>query len=446
MDDPAPGNFTYQVDPHGFPQIILRNGSEIIYRAGSWDGLGFTGTPTLRPNSVYTYDFVSNEKEVFYMFELKNSSVPSKLAVTPSGDVQHFIWIDETQTWNRDSVSAFDQCNKYALCGSYASCDINKSPAVCKCLEGFTPKSPGEWKILDWTEGCVQRALLPCNHSDQFQKYAAVKLPDTSQSWVDKNISLVECEKLCLNNCSCTAYANSDVREEGSGCLLWFSDLLDIRNLSMNGQDLYVRVAASELDNIDQMRQPIARRRHLSERKRAIIVVSCVVSAMGVLVLGWVIFMCKRKLRIQGKTDNGRDINDNNEERKTDEMELLIYDLNTIANATDNFADKNKLGEGGFGPVYKAWRLWNDERAVELIDQLLDYSSTLSKILRCIHIGLLCVQQGPEDRPNMSTVALMLGGEGSLPQPRQPGFFTERNLTEPEITINEITISLLEPR
>ena len=34
-------------------------------------------------------------------------------------------------------------------------------------------------------------------------------------------------------------------------------------------------------------------------------------------------------------------------------MELLIYDLNTIAKATDNFADKNKLGEGGFGPVYK---------------------------------------------------------------------------------------------
>ncbi|TXG67244.1 hypothetical protein EZV62_008519 [Acer yangbiense] len=292
MDDPAPGNFTYQVDPHGFPQIILRNGSEIIYRAGSWDGLRFTGTPLLQPNTVYTYDFVSNEKEVFYMFKLKNRSVPSKLAVTPSGDVQHFTWIDEIQTWRRDSVSAIDQCNNYAFCGSYASCNSNKSPAVCECLEGFTPKSPGEWEILDWTEGCVRRAPLPCNHSDRFRKYAAVKLPDTSQSWVDKNISLVECEKLCLNRCSCTAYANSDVREEGSGCLLWFSDLLDIRNLFVNGQDLYVRVAASELD--------IARRRHLSEKKRAIIIVSCLVSAMGVLVLGWVIFMCKRKLRIQG--------------------------------------------------------------------------------------------------------------------------------------------------
>ncbi|KAI9185685.1 hypothetical protein LWI28_009668 [Acer negundo] len=90
--------------------------------------------------------------------------------------------------------------------------------AVCECLEGFTPKSSGDWKILDWTEGCVRRALLPCNHSNGFLKYEAVKLLDMSHSWVDKNISLVECEKLCLNNCSCTAFANSDVREGGTGC------------------------------------------------------------------------------------------------------------------------------------------------------------------------------------------------------------------------------------
>lgn len=34
-------------------------------------------------------------------------------------------------------------------------------------------------------------------------------------------------------------------------------------------------------------------------------------------------------------------------------MELPIFNWTTIANATDNFSDENKLGEGGFGPVYK---------------------------------------------------------------------------------------------
>lgn len=33
--------------------------------------------------------------------------------------------------------------------------------------------------------------------------------------------------------------------------------------------------------------------------------------------------------------------------------ESLQYDFSAISAATDNFSDANKLGEGGFGPVYK---------------------------------------------------------------------------------------------
>ena len=52
---------------------------------------------------------------------------------------------------------------------------------------------------------------------------------------------------MCLENCSCQAYANLDIRNGGSGCLLWFADLVDIVVLQMGGQDLYIRVAASVL-------------------------------------------------------------------------------------------------------------------------------------------------------------------------------------------------------
>ncbi|KAI9186700.1 hypothetical protein LWI28_019980 [Acer negundo] len=367
--DPAPGDFTFKIDPRGSPQLFARKGTEIVYRSGSWNGLRFTGTPQLEPNPIFTYDFVSNEKEVFYTFDIRNISVPARTVMSSSGYLLPSKLID--QNWERFSAAEIDRCEIYDFCGSYASCNINKFPDICECLEGFTPKSPGHW-----TEGCVRRASLNCYHSDGFLKHEEVKLPDTSHSWVDNNISLAECKKLCLSNCSCTAYANSDVREGGTGCLLWFSDLLDIRNLATNGQPLYVRVAASELDNIDLMRQPIARKRQLSEKKRVTIVVTCVVSATGLLVLGWIIFMCKRKLRIQGKTDNSRDINDNNEESKTDEMELLIYDLNTIAKATDNFADKNKLGEGGFGPVYKGTLMEGQEIAIKRLSKYFGLAKT----------------------------------------------------------------------
>uniref|UniRef100_A0A3N7EH22 S-locus receptor kinase C-terminal domain-containing protein n=1 Tax=Populus trichocarpa TaxID=3694 RepID=A0A3N7EH22_POPTR len=43
----------------------------------------------------------------------------------------------------------------------------------------------------------------------------------------------------------------------------------------------------------------------------------------------------------------------NSEEVSKEDMELPIFDLSTIAHATDNFSSRNKLGEGGFGPVFK---------------------------------------------------------------------------------------------
>jgi hypothetical protein len=74
-----------------------------------------------------------------------------------------------------------------------------------------------------------------------------MKVPDTTNSWIDQTIGLKECRVKCLNNCSCMAYANSDVRGEGSGCALWFGDLIDIRQFAAGGQDLYVRLDSSEL-------------------------------------------------------------------------------------------------------------------------------------------------------------------------------------------------------
>jgi hypothetical protein len=35
------------------------------------------------------------------------------------------------------------------------------------------------------------------------------------------------------------------------------------------------------------------------------------------------------------------------------DSEFSIFDFDQIADATDNFSDDHKLGQGGFGPVYK---------------------------------------------------------------------------------------------
>lgn len=63
-----------------------------------------------------------------------------------------------------------------------------------------------------------------------------------------------------------------------------------------------------------------------------------------------------------------------------------------------------------------------------MIDASIMKSNNEHQILRYIQIGLLCVQQNPEDRPTMATVVLMLSSDVALPQPKEPGFFNERKL------------------
>lgn len=75
-----------------------------------------------------------------------------------------------------------------------------------------------------------------------------------------------------------------------------------------------------------------------------------------------------------------------------------------------------------------AWKLWNNGKGEDLIDQALGESHPTTQVLRCIHVGLLCVQDFAEDRPTMSTVVLMLSNDLDLPRPKQPIFTSQRAL------------------
>jgi hypothetical protein len=74
-----------------------------------------------------------------------------------------------------------------------------------------------------------------------------LKVPDTSVAVAKGGLSLEECEKECLRNCSCTAYVVANVSNGGSGCLAWHGDLMDIQKLTDQGQDLFLRVDKVEL-------------------------------------------------------------------------------------------------------------------------------------------------------------------------------------------------------
>jgi hypothetical protein len=106
--------------------------------------------------------------------------------------------------------------------------------------------------------------------------------------------------------------------------------------------------------------------------------------------------------------------------------------------------------------MLQAWNLWRQGKALELIDSSMRNSYSPSEVLRCIHVGLLCVQERAEDRPNMSSVVLMLSSEtATMLQPKQPGFCLGKNPAETSsssskqeesCTVNQVTVTMLDAR
>ncbi|KAF8025807.1 hypothetical protein BT93_F2591 [Corymbia citriodora subsp. variegata] len=473
----------------------------------------------------------------------------------------------------------------------------------------------------------VRRNPLDCE-KDIFVLYSSLKLPDTRSSWFNESMNLQDCKEACMKNCSCMAYSNLDIQHRGSGCLLWFGELTDIREYSDNGQDLYIRMAASESALLPSHQK----------KKRVMGLAISFGSVFLILVLLTIcVLQCKKKKMELPEGDNCED--------QKEDLELPLFDLSTIATATNYFSTDNKLGEGGFGPVYKgvlrggqeiavkmlsrtsgqglhefknevlyvsklqhrnlvkllgcciqeenlliyefmpkrsldsflfdpmqreqldwsvrfhiitgiargllylhqdsrlriihrdikasnvlldyemnpkisdfglaksftgnetqantnrvvgtygymspeyaldgifsmksdvfsygalvletasgkrnrgfqhpdhhhnllghAWILFTEGRSMQLLDKVVKNSCSTSEALRSIHIGLLCVQRCPNDRPSMSAVVMMLGSDIELPHPKEPGFFSERNLLQENTSQNEITMTVLSAR
>ena len=72
----------------------------------------------------------------------------------------------------------------------------------------------------------------------------------------------------------------------------------------------------------------------------------------------------------------------------------------------------------------QAWESWNEGRTLNLIDPILKrVVSRRDVLIRCFHIGLLCVQEKVADRPTMASVILMLSSDSFvLPLPSRPPY------------------------
>ncbi|KAG6754708.1 hypothetical protein POTOM_040502 [Populus tomentosa] len=146
---------------------------------------------------------------------------------------------------------------------------------------------------------------------------------------------------------------------------------------------------------------------------------------------------------------------------KSDVFSFGVLVLEIVSGQKPSFRDGDDMEH----LTSHAWRHWREGTALDLIDPILRNDST-AEMMRCIHMGLLCVQENVADRPTMASVVLMLSNSSfTLQIPSKPAFFISRRTYQPASSLisytsrmtqsqfktvpqskNEISITELDPR
>ncbi|KAL3741987.1 hypothetical protein ACJRO7_017468 [Eucalyptus globulus] len=179
-------------------------------------------------------------------------------------------------------------------------------------LEGFEPRNFEEWSRGNWSSGCIWKSLLQCNGTTNGSSTAGRKDGFLKLQMMKPGKLLNE-----LFVCSICIYDSS------AGCMLWIGELIDLQKFSVGGTTLYIQLAHSELEEKGHLREIVA--------------TTVIIGTLVVIIIIWFARWKAKKRNLS----------------RVEFQEFVKYKIEELAAATANFGEANKLGRGGFGPVYK---------------------------------------------------------------------------------------------
>ncbi|KAF5206495.1 Cysteine-rich receptor-like protein kinase, partial [Thalictrum thalictroides] len=140
---------------------------------------------------------------------------------------------------------------------------------------------------------------------------------------------------------------------------------------------------------------------------------------------------------------------------KSDVFSFGVLILETITGRKNSFHESECAGD----LLSYVWKHWEEGTALELIEPSLEDRYSRTEVMRCIHIGLLCVQEDMRIRPTMASIVLMLNSYSTtMPLPSAPALVFQRNLSSLSVvpaqsmsrsthgSINGLSITDLYPR
>ncbi|QCD87299.1 serine/threonine-protein kinase PBS1 [Vigna unguiculata] len=364
-DDPAPGAFSLQYD-YGKANLIINNGSNVFWIDDSYnDTIG---------NVIRQSDLNKSHPTNDRYFALRVGS-DSRLVLEVSGELNLEYWSDKEQRW----VSNSSKCGTNNWCGAFSICNP-EALDPCDCLNGFRPFDADSWSKGDKSAGCVRKKELSfCSNgvesNDTFNQLYDVNSVSAS-NWTIKIGTARECERTCSKNCSCVAfsyYANGN-------CQLWFGSLLNLKNVSTevisfdnSNPIIFLRVAASELDTSDSNTTRAKEGGYTVSKNLLLIVI--LISSLAFLVVGLLVYWIRNKRRkgedllhfdisMSMKVEDSELTESDRSAKVKKEVKLPLFSFESVAAATNNFSDANKLDKKIQGTLFNG-----DEVAVKRLSR-----------------------------------------------------------------------------
>ncbi|KAK2408534.1 receptor serine/threonine-protein kinase SD1-7 [Trifolium repens] len=363
VDDPSPGPYTLQYNS-GFASLTVNKGSNVLW---------VDGNSNLSIQVVFNrVDLEQNTISDYFTLPIHSNS---RLVLDVSGDLKYQGWSKESKHWSSLQSS---KCRTNNSCGIFSICNPQDHDP-CQCLDGFKPFDADSWKQGNRSAGCVRLNDLSCsnnNSKDGFSRFSSVELPPNDASLLLDSVA--QCINTCFTNCSCVAFAY----DFNGNCMLWNDQVPTLKNISSDSQDgdknklnFYLRLGASDvLTTIGG---------HANRKRNLLLIVTLISFLILLILLGLFVYWTRKQRRKGddllnfevGMTMEVKDAEsdftraDKGAKIKRKEVKLPLFSFVSVSAATNNFSDANKLGEGGFGPVYKGTLLNGGEVAVKRLSQ-----------------------------------------------------------------------------